>query len=1017
MKKTVRRSFLSTLVFVLLCAGVAWPLTTAEISGTVRDASGHPIANVMVFLKAPVYSARSTTNAAGYYAFVGIPVATYTLTFVKGGYQDQTISGVAVIQNETNTQNIVMTSGITTIAHVASRSATSLVQPNQTADETTVTQQTLEDITGTPDTIEQSEVLNALPGFTPTAGGAPSIRGGAINDLGYEMEGVDIKDPVLGLFMNNGALAGVQQLVVSTGSFDVATGNSNEGIINEVVKQGSYPDFANVWLFKDAGYFYDGFAAEVGGATPDNHFTWYVAYHGVRDANVWGDGDFQPLAVGATSNVQVNETVVNLFYRWGSNNRNQLQYFGETGYNVYDYNWLLNPNVTPYATNNRLVWASLASGTCNPGGGPLTQNCGQLVADTLPLFPGQTTLDSDTGYPDNENNQHSVQKLEWQHQFSSSSYFSFAVSKAFEYDNYDEPWAGGAFDDFTLHNASTNYGLLATYSAQVSVQHNVTAGVASIDERTGYLAQQNSLAAFTFFNDWCYVKAIATTPQFGCPAGYGTPLSTFPYVAYARNDPMHRNYAYIRDLWQPSPRWYIDWGLRWDNQRVDLPSDASQLGSLLNYNYGTGQYIQTLGPKIGTNVTDPALVTPRMFAAYTMGRDDVLRFGWGRYVDFAPELQLETKLWLPTSLLSCNIANHCFDPLPGYGVTNEITNLYQQSLYDFNTYFNSQFEPVEPQYVSDYEFSWEHDYGGGWQTKVTPYYRKGTNYVVGSQAIVATLASGAPLYGPYTWSNIGIIQSTGVELAVQHAAPYGLSEWLNLTYDNTMANYNSDYFPEVSFASVSLNHFYHVSYAAPITASLGIDYNTPSGFHAILDLPFESGYWYGVGKMTYIYENFYPDGKQAPLGGPGTIIKAVEVPNTNLINGDYAYYYVDPSDPGTFEHPNIVGSLGTPEGDNPGSLQAPAEGYINLTLAQDIGPNHQLQIGVRLGNLLGNFSEALPIRNPWYNNNGFGIAGPNSGVNPNAPYEPFQYNLGSGPYVSEPVGPERQILFFIQSKV
>lgn len=1017
MGRALRRWAVFTLALAWLCGGAAWAVTTGDVSGYVKDAAGHPVAGATVELTSASFTSRASTDTAGFYAFVGVQAGTYTLVVSKAGYQSLSIADVSVVQGERREQDATLSSSIRTIAHVASRSATSLVQPNVTADETIVNRQTLENITGTPVTIEQSQVLNALPGFTPNSGGAPAIRGGAINDLGYEMEGVDIRDPVLGLFMNNGALAGVQQLVVTTGSFDVATGNSNEGIINEVIRQGSYPGFADIALFKDAGYFYDGFAAEAGGGTSNGNFTWYVAYHGVRDANVVGDGQFETLAVGATSTVQVNETVLNLFYHWGQNNRNTLQYFGETGYNVYDYNWLVNFNITPYATDNQLVWASLANGTCHPGGGVATENCGQLVADTLPPFPGQTSLNANTGYSDNENNQHSVQKIEWQHQFSSSSYFSFDISKTFEFDNYDVPWGGGAFADYYLHNASTNYGLLATYSNQLSAQHNLTVGLASIDELPGYNAQQDSLAAFTFFNDWCYVKAIATTPEFGCPGTNGTPLNDFPRVEYFRNDMMHRNYAYIRDIWQPSTRWYIDWGLRWDNQKVNLPGDASQLGDLLNYNYGTGQYIQTSGPTIGQSVTNPMVVSPRMFAAYTVGRNDVLRFGWGRYVDFAPELQLETKLNLPASLMNCNIANGCFAPLPGYGVTNNVSNLYQQSLYDFNTYFNSQYEPTEPQYVSDFEFSWEHDYGGGWQTKITPYERKGTNYVVGSQAIIKTLASGAPLYGPYTWSNLGVIQSTGVELALQHTAQYGLSEWLNLTYDNTMANYTSDYFPEVSFASIALHHFYHVPYAPPITATLGLDYNTPSGFHVIAEVPFESGYWYGVGKKTFIYENFYPNGNEAPFGGPGTIIKAVQVPNTNLINGVYGYYYVDPSDPGTYEHPNIIGSLGTPEGNDPGSLEAPPRGFVNLTIAQDIGPDHKYQVGVRFGNLLGNFSPPLPTFNPWYRNNGFGVPAANSGINQNAAYEPFQYNWGSGPYESEPIGPERQILFFFTAKV
>ncbi len=1015
--KFFRAWMLMTVTLLLASTSVAFALTTGEINGYVRDEAGAGVADVTVTVVSASYSATTHTDGQGYYAFVGVQPDTYTMSISKAGYQSREAQGVTVVQQEKHEQDFTISKSLRTIANVTSRSATSLVQPNQTADQYVVTPQTMQNITGTPFTIEQSQVLNALPGFTATAGGAPSIRGGAINDLGYEMEGVDIKEPVLGQFTNNGALAGVQQLVVSAGAYDVASGNTNEGTINEIVKQGSDPGFSDIALFKDMGYLYNGIAAEAGGGTPNGHFTWYAAYHGVRDANVVGSGQFLPLAVGATSNVSVNEGVMNLFYRWGKNNDNQLQFFGETGFNTYDYNWFLNPANTPYASNNRLVWASLANGTCHPGGGLATEDCGQLVADTLPLFPGQTSFNSNTGYPDNENNQHAVQKLEWQHQFSTSSYFSLAVSKTFEFDNFEVPWAGGAFNDYSLNNASTNYGFVGTYSNQVSSHHNITVGAATIAELPGYVAQQNSLAAFTFFNDWCYVAPIKNTPEFGCNGTNGAPLATFPNVEYARNDMIHRNYAYIRDQWQPNSRWFINWGLRWDNQRMNLPADAAQQGDLLNYDNGTGQYIQTSGPTIGSNVTNPSAISPRMFATYTMGTNDVLRFGWGRYVDFPPELQVETKLLLPNSLKQCNITNGCFAPLPGYGTTNEVSNLYQQSVYDFNTYFNSQYEPTAPQYAADTEFSWEHDFGHGWQTKVTPYYRKGTNYVIGSQAILKTLPSGAPLYGPYTWSNVGIIQSTGVEFSLQKTIPHGLSGWLNLTYDNTMANYNSDYFPEVSFASIALNHFYHEAYSPPITATLGLDYNSKGGFHAILEVPFEDGFWYGVGKKTFIYESFYPNGQEAPQGGPGTVVLPVQVPNTNYLNGAYGYYTVDPTNPGTYEHPNIIASKGTPEGNDPGSLQAPARAFFNLTLSQDFGPNKKYSFGVRMANLFGNFSPALPTTNPWYHNNGYGAFNPNSGINTNAAYEPYQYNLSSGPYVSEPIGPERQFLLFFTSKL
>ncbi len=76
-----------------------------------------------------------------------------------------------------------------------------------------------------------------------------------------------------------------------------------------------------------------------------------------------------------------------------------------------------------------------------------------------------------------------------------------------------------------------------------------------------------------------------------------------------------------------------------------------------------------------------------------------------------------------------------------------------------------------------------------------------------------------------------------------------------------------------------------------------------------------------------------------------------------------------------------------------------------------------IRLGVRFGNLFGNFSPAVPVTNPWYHNNGFGAYNPNSGMNGNAALEPFQYDLSPNPYEAEPIGPERQILFYFTSKL
>ena len=110
--------------------------------------------------------------------------------------------------------------------------------------------------------------------------------------------------------------------------------------------------------------------------------------------------------------------------------------------------------------------------------------------------------------------------------------------------------------------------------------------------------------------------------------------------------------------------------------------------------------------------------------------------------------------------------------------------------------------------------------------------------------------------------------------------------------------------PVVNAAALAANHFFHITYVAPVTGTLNLVYNTSSGWHASTTINYESGYRYGVGTKTFVF---------AANGQPEQVL------NTDLAatTPSEAYYFTDPTNPGTMEHPNIVGSRGTPEG--PGS--------------------------------------------------------------------------------------------------
>jgi len=327
---------------------------------------------------------------------------------------------------------------------------------------------------------------------------------------------------------------------------------------------------------------------------------------------------------------------------------------------------------------------------------------------------------------------------------------------------------------------------------------------------------------------------------------------------------------------------------------------------------------------------------------------------------------------------------------------------------DQNTNNFAQYTPVRPQRAINADFSIEHDFGNGLQLKISPYYRKGTDYVVGTSNLLFTLPSGKPVFGPAREINAGVNKNTGVEFELQRQAPYGFSGLFDATYDNTLANYDSDFFPTVNAAALAAGHFFHVTYVAPITATFNLNYNTRPGLHASITIPYESGYRYGVGKKTLIFEPEGPGGANIP----------VEVLNTDIANSNpaNAYYFTDPGNPGTPDNPNIIGSRGTPEGDDPGTIRGPHVATLNFSLSQDFGAPRNMTIGFRVLNIFGNYTPARIINNPYYVNNGFGAYDASSGMNPNIGIEPYQYNYSPNAYENEPTGPPRLWTVFVSMK-
>jgi len=987
--------------------------TTGSIQGYISDVNGHPIAGATVSVSAPVYSSHTSSGVDGFYAINGLPPDTYTVTAARTGFATAQYAGVTVIQDQTARTDIRLVVDVKVLGKQTARSTTSIYQPRQTADAYTINSQSVTNITGTPQNVSETAVLNALPGITTDSNGYPVIRAGAENDEGFQYDGVDATEPVSGQFINSLVLNGVSRLVLSTGGYDVTNGNTNSGVVNVVVKRGSYPGSGESTALINYPNFDHRLAFDFGESTPNNRFSYYFSFTGLRDTVTYGDDKtFLPLEGGGLAYDTGNDLLSNFIYHFGARQENELQYFGDTGTNLFQFGYAQDSAILPYDSNNLVT--RLRSGL------GLFADPNASVVDFAPLFPGQVGVRQNIGYSDRQTEDHNIEKINLKHQFSASSFGEVRVTRTDSLVNFILPWNGGAQTGQFEFVHSISRALAFDYTNQLNARHAVTLGGDTNFTVPDFAIARPTLAmqfAPLECGELCGLLGLAgSLGNPNAPGGYvqgiatldgrsslGLPLTTLPDSASRATDPLHRNDLYIKDDFTPADRFDITYGVRWDQEVIDLPPNAAALNEYYTVD-SSGLFHVLPGPAISADVTRPSQVSPRLAVAYQAGSRDAIRFSFGKNIEFTPLSNIENTYAVSPTLARCNISSGCYTPLPGFGTTNHITNLYQQILLDLNTNSFAQYTPVRPQRAINYDLSWNHDFGQGVAMRITPYYRKGYDYVAVSTPLLFKLADGTPVFGPGREENAGINFNTGVELSIQKSALFGLSGFFSATYDNTLANYDSDFFPAVNNAAIALNHLFHVSYVAPVTATGGLAYQSRHGFHASVTVPFESGYRYGVGKHTWVF------------GGPnGTTPE--EVLNTDLASPVGNYYFTDPSNPGTVEHPNITGSLGTADGNDPGTLKGPAEAFINVAISQDIGagPN-RIALGLRADNILGNYSISTPIDSARYHNNGFGGYASNSGISGLIGLEPYRYRLQPSFYLNEPAGGARTYSLFVNIK-
>jgi hypothetical protein len=501
---------------------MAFAGTVGTINGAVVDAStGAPISGVHVTASSPSGRYEATTDAHGYYALTGIAPDTYVVSFQHEGYQAQPQGGVVVFADQSIRLDVRLSRQLKTIANVTSRAAGGAFQPSQTADTYSVTSAQMQQIQGNPLNVSEKNLIHALPGASYTVGDAPSIRGGRSNNVDYEFDGIPEINPYTNDNVNGFTMPGfgLQSVQLSPGTENASFGNSGVGTINVVPAQGSYPGRLDVIAGIGFPHYYHALALGYGLAAPNGRISDYVSFTGGNTAPRYG-GFVQPNSTlnGAYGDIKLivdREFTNNFVYRFGTNNRYDVQYFVDNGFHEryagYGMGSLYNVEVTSaggvdmvpmcYATCNP-AWTSYfgndtAAGAmiypywCAQGPPIYTDNvkrCGDWTGLTTqefqmmtPLYPGQTNVNQTLGgrpyFQEISNN--SAQRLAFNYRPNSSTLLTASYYNTANQDIQDSisiyPFESG--DVWNLQGGWLN-GLnldgLSTLSDKHELQYGIT---------------------------------------------------------------------------------------------------------------------------------------------------------------------------------------------------------------------------------------------------------------------------------------------------------------------------------------------------------------------------------------------------------------------------------------------------------------------------------------------------------------------------------------------------------------
>lgn len=206
--------------------------TTGKLVGTVTDAvTGDPLIGANVLIEGTNLGAAANVN--GRYTILNIPPGIYSVRISYLGYESLIVENVQIIVDQTTELTVQLRPHSIEVDEVVVVAQKPMIQKDLTSSISVVSRDKIESLP-----VSSFTELLSLQAGVVGSGSRLHVRGGRSNEVAYLIDGMYVKDPLLGGLatqINNDA---IQEMSLLSGTFNAEYGNALSGVVNIVTRDG-----------------------------------------------------------------------------------------------------------------------------------------------------------------------------------------------------------------------------------------------------------------------------------------------------------------------------------------------------------------------------------------------------------------------------------------------------------------------------------------------------------------------------------------------------------------------------------------------------------------------------------------------------------------------------------------------------------------------------------------------------------------------------------------------------------